>query len=240
MPHQQARAYTISSSSLASPSSVHCTMTVLDEEKPAAPPAISALLGSSASRRLQGVCTNHILRLTPGSAVRAVIKPSTFRLPSDVSKPIIMIGPGTGIAPMRAFLQERSLQRKQLGESAVGPSTLFFGCRKSGEDYIYREELEGYQRDGTLTALHLAFSRDGPQKVYVQHRIAEQADALWQQISAAGAYIYVCGATTMGHDVGAALEAIFQSKGGLTQAEAKKMMAALQDSGRYCAELWSA
>lgn len=119
------------------------------------------------------------------------VRPSTFKLPSDASKPVIMVGPGTGVAPMRAFLQERRHQ-KAAGQT-VGDTVLFFGCRRRDDDFIYEDELMQYAQDGTLTTLELAFSREQPEKVYVQHKLRDKAQQLWDLIHNKGAYIYVCG-----------------------------------------------
>lgn len=102
-----------------------------------------------------------------------------------------MVGPGTGVAPMRAFLQERRHQ-KAAGQT-VGDTVLFFGCRRRDDDFIYEDELMQYAQDGTLTTLELAFSREQPEKVYVQHKLRDKAQQLWDLIHNKGAYIYVCG-----------------------------------------------
>ena len=132
-----------------------------------------------------------------------------------------MIGPGTGLAPMRALLQEREFQAKQQESTmkkviATATNVLFFGCKNKGVDYIYREELEAYQARGVLTALHTAFSRDGPSKVYVQGLMTEDATAanIVNLLFAEGAYVYVCGATAMGSDVHAAFNSILQKHKG--------------------------
>merc|ERR1712070_110877 len=96
------------------------------------------------------------------------------RLPESLSTPIIMIGPGTGLAPMRALLQERKYQQEKLSQPS-GQNILFFGCKYQSVDYIYRDELEQYEKEGVLHKLHTAFSRDGPKKVYVQHLIEDAA-----------------------------------------------------------------
>ena len=105
-------------------------------------------------------------------------------LPADPAAPLIMVGPGTGVAPFRAFLQE---MRAGGGGRRTGPSRLYFGCRRPDEDYLYREELAGYLADGTLSSLRLAFSREQAAKVYVQHRIREDAAELWEMLQRGGA-----------------------------------------------------
>jgi len=139
-----------------------------------------------------GLCSNYLARCTEGTPVRVVVKDtgSTFRLPADPGAPVILVGPGTGLAPMRGFLQERHA-RRQNGEK-VGKTYLFFGCR--GEhDFIYREELESYAKEGTLDVLEVAFSRrDGQQKVYVQDMI-KQRSADIKELLKDGGSILVCG-----------------------------------------------
>ena len=183
-PRMQPRAYTIASSSVVAPTRMALCASVLDAPKP----------GPDGRRRLRGVCSNTFQRLaagggeagggaaaprggagavslaaggaSPGGGVlRVLIRPSTFHLPEDVTRPVILVGPGTGVAPMRAFCQEREAQRGTHGPGGVGPTLLFFGCRKRAEDYVYRDEIGAWAANGTLTALHVAFSRDTGQKV---------------------------------------------------------------------------
>ena len=132
-----------------------------------------------------------------------------FRLPDDAGVPIIMIGPGTGLAPFRGFLQERAA-RKAKGAS-LGPAMLFFGCRHPDQDFLYADELKAFAAGG-ITELHTAFSRaDGP-KTYVQHLVAAQKDRVWSLIEQ-GAIIYVCGdGGKMEPDVKAALVAIYRER----------------------------
>src|SRR3712207_5404811 len=132
-----------------------------------------------------------------------------------------MVGPGTGIAPFRAFLQERQALR------ASGKNWLFFGDQHRSCDFLYQDELEGYLRSGLLTHLDTAFSRDQPEKIYVQHRMLEHAPRIWAWLQR-GAHFYVCGdARRMARDVDAALHQIVAEQGRLTAAEAKAYVAAL-------------
>ena len=134
----------------------------------------------------------------------------TFRLPKDNSTDIIMCGPGAGVAPFRAFIEQR------VAEGSRGRHWLFFGEQHSGTDFLYRDELLAYQRQGTLHRLDLAFSRDQSYKIYVQHRMQEQANELWNWLQN-GAYFYVCGdAKHMAKDVHQALINIAQNQGGLS------------------------
>jgi sulfite reductase (NADPH) flavoprotein alpha-component len=134
----------------------------------------------------------------------------TFRLPSDPATDVIMCGPGTGIAPFRAFIEQRSLN------GATGRNWLFFGEQHRATDFLYGEELTSYQKQGKLQRLDLAFSRDQAEKIYVQHRMLENARELWDWLQS-GAYFYVCGdAKRMAKDVHATLMAIAEKQGGLS------------------------
>ncbi len=242
MPRLQPRPYTIASSALAQPAALDIVATVLDAPKPAdAGAAGGAGAGSAPAappRRLRGLASNTILRGT--RALWVACKPSTFRLPRDARTPLIMVGPGTGIAPFVGFLAERAHLRG-LGK-AVGPATLFFGCQHRDRDYIFRAQLDAWVKDGTLTGLHTAFSREQAAKVYVQHLIAERAADVAAAIADAGAAVYVCGATRMGADVAAALRAALAAHppaAPMGAAAAAAMLDALREKGRYVQELWS-
>jgi NADPH-ferrihemoprotein reductase len=245
VPFLQPRFYTISSSSVAHPNAIHATVSVTQDTK-------------VSGKVVQGVCSTYLAGIPPGSSCRVYLRPSSFKLPADVGKPIIMIGPGTGIAPMRAILQERAMQRSQAGLAVCGTNTLYFGCRRRDEDFIYEDELRGYERNGVLDTLHLAFSREGSAKVYVQNlmRQPENAQAIVKDLELGG-HVYVCGATAMGSDVLSALTDIWSSiKGaidflldgcgvltqnfvGASKEESAAFIKLLQDEGRYVQELWS-
>jgi sulfite reductase (NADPH) flavoprotein alpha-component len=138
-----------------------------------------------------------------------------------------MVGPGTGIAPFRAFLEERQ------ATAARGRNWLFFGDQKRSTDFLYRDELETMFKNGTLTKLDLAFSRDQVEKIYVQHRMAEHAKELWSWLEE-GAHFYVCGdAKRMAKDVDAALHELIQTAGGKSAEQAKEYVAALKTAKRY-------
>jgi sulfite reductase (NADPH) flavoprotein alpha-component len=143
-----------------------------------------------------------------------------------------MIGPGTGIAPFRAFLQERAA----LG--LRGKSWLFFGDRRRATDLLFAEELEGWLADGTLAKLDLAFSRDQKEKVYVQDRMRAQAGDLWRWLQE-GAHFYVCGdASRMAKDVDTALRNIAMSEGRMDEAQARDWIVALARQGRYARDVY--
>ncbi|SIO24863.1 NAD(P)H-dependent nitrite reductase flavoprotein subunit [Singulisphaera sp. GP187] len=167
-------------------------------------------------------------RVAPGSAVRVFVQPSHgFSLPANPSAAMIMIGPGTGIAPFRAFLHERD------ATGASGKNWLFFGDQRSEFDFLYKEELSGLLSRGLLTRLETAFSRDQGRKVYVQDRIVEHGEELYRWINE-GAYIYVCGdAKRMAADVDRALRAVVQVHGHLDADASKAYVARLASEQRY-------
>ena len=226
-PHLHPRYYTISSSSSVYPTHVHATVAVTkDEPRP--------------GRVHWGVCSSYIA--APSTQhVRIFIRPSSFRLPVESTTPIILIGPGTGIAPMRALLQERRHQRVVLGQE-VGETLLYFGCRRRDTDFLYEEELVEFQKDGTLTDLQLAFSRERREKVYVQHLLVQAGNAkkLWGLVADKGAHIYVCGGTSMGLDVHKAIAGVVEKEGKMDSKAATEYVKALQAKGRYVQELWAA
>ena len=150
-----------------------------------------------------------------------------FRLPADGNVPVIMCGPGTGIAPFRAFLEERR------ATGAPGRNWLFFGDQKRSTDFLYQEQLEAWVADGHLGRLDLAFSRDQEAKVYVQNRMLENAKELWSWLES-GAHFYVCGdASRMAKDVDAALHQVAETAGGLSKEAAAEYIQKLKSEKRY-------
>ncbi|WP_104400161.1 assimilatory sulfite reductase (NADPH) flavoprotein subunit [Vibrio penaeicida] len=167
-------------------------------------------------------------RLEEGGEVKVFIENNNnFKLPQDDNTPVIMIGPGTGIAPFRSFIQERD------NRDAEGKNWLLFGDRTFTQDFLYQVEWQKYLKSGLLTQLDVAFSRDQQEKVYVQHRILEHAEQVWQWIQD-GAYIYVCGdATRMAKDVNDALVSVAKEHGGLSQEKAEEFINDLRKAKRY-------
>ncbi|KAL3267720.1 hypothetical protein HHI36_006850 [Cryptolaemus montrouzieri] len=229
LPRLQPRYYSISSSPKLNPNSVHITAVVVEYETPT-------------GRINKGVATTWLAKKLPKEAedlptVPIFIRKSQFRLPSKTQTPILMIGPGTGLAPFRGFIQERN-SAKQEGKP-VGETILYFGCRKKNEDYIYQEELEEYERSGLLK-LHLAFSRDQPEKVYVSHCLEKNADELWSVISENNGNIYICGdAKTMANDVRNIILKVIQEKGSLTEQQASAYMKKMETQKRLSTDVWS-
>ncbi|MCC2596593.1 assimilatory sulfite reductase (NADPH) flavoprotein subunit [Pusillimonas sp. MFBS29] len=180
-----------------------------------------------------GVASHFLASLTEGEQLPVFIEENQrFRLPADESLDVIMIGPGTGVAPFRAFVQERSTQ------NAAGRNWLFFGNPRFSSDFLYQTEWQQALADGDLHRLDLAFSRDQEHKIYVQDRLRERAADLFKWIQG-GAHIYVCGdATRMAKDVHQALLDIAQQEGGLDAAQAKEWLDELSAQGRYARDVY--
>lgn len=237
VPRLKPRLFSIASSPLLHPRTVHLTVAIVDWVTPF-------------KRRRRGVCTSWLAGLTPGEGsvegpirVPVWVERGALRLPASPSVPLILVGPGTGVAPFRAFLQHRQALIRSGAEPKPSPSMLFFGCRNAGGDFLYREEWEQMQQEGVLAAvggLVTAFSRDQPSKVYVQHRIREQAEHVWSWLSVKGAAVYVAGsADKMPAQVAAAFEDVASMAGKLTEEEAQKWVRQLEVSARYQVEAWS-
>ena len=202
--------------------------------------APESLQGAASSGRgvYKGVCSNYLAGRRAGDVVHATIRETKagFRLPDDASKPIIMVGPGTGLAPFRGFLQERAA-RKTKG-ATLGPAMLFFGCRHPDQDYLYADELKGFAADG-IVELHVAFSRADARKTYVQDLIAAQKDRVWSLVEN-GAIIYVCGdGGKMEPGVKAALVAIYRERTGADDNAALRWIDQLGTVQRYVLDVWA-
>ncbi|MDN4547261.1 bifunctional nitrate reductase/sulfite reductase flavoprotein subunit alpha [Pseudomonas sp. C32] len=211
----QPRLYSIASSPKAHPREIHLTVAAVRYGK------------------RKGVSSTFLADRAQSGNVPVFVQPSKhFRAPVDGDVPMIMIGPGTGVAPFRAFLQERRARGDQ------GKNWLFFGEQHAATDFYYRDELQGMQRDGTLTQLSLAFSRDQSQKIYVQDRIREQGADLWRWLQE-GAQLYVCGdASQMAKDVDRALREVAQNHGGLSAENASDYWRRLSEQKRYLRDVY--
>jgi NADPH-ferrihemoprotein reductase len=247
----QPRYYSISSSSLEQPKKISITAVVESTQLP------------GRDDPFRGVATNYLLALKQkqngdpepcpfgltyeitgprnkydGIHVPVHVRHSNFKLPSDPSKPIICIGPGTGVAPMRGFIRERVQQAKN-GEK-VGKTLLFFGCRKSTEDFMYKDEWEeAKQVLGDNFELITAFSREGPKKVYVQHRLKERAVEI-NQLLEQKAYFYVCGdAANMAREVNTVLGQIISEQRGIPEAKAEEIVKNMRSANQYQEDVWS-
>ncbi len=212
----QPRLYSISSSPKAHPGEMHLT--------------VAAVRYETHGRVRKGVCSTFLAdRVDLGETPLPVFVQSShgFKPPTDGDLPMIMVGPGTGIAPFRAFLEERK------ATGAKGKNWLFFGDQRAEFDFLYRDELEAFQSEGILQRLDLAFSRDQAEKVYVQNRMEEHAAELWKWLEE-GAHFYVCGdATRMAKDVDRALHRAIETQGGLSEDAAKEYVKQLKTDKRY-------
>lgn len=212
------RLYSIASSLSAHPEEVHLTVAVVRYE------------GNGKERK--GVCSSYLAERV-GERVPCYLHPNkNFKLPDDPSIPIIMVGPGTGIAPFRAFIEERRVT------GASGKNWLFFGDRSQKTDYLYENEWESYHNDGLLNDLDLAWSRDQEKKVYVQHKMLEKKAQLWSWLQD-GAIFYVCGdASRMAKDVDQTLRTIAQEEGAMHEEDAGAWVKSLLKERRYLKDVY--
>ena len=214
LPKLQPRLYSIASSPRQHPESIHLTVGVVRYHL--------------AERMRYGVCSSFLAeRIEKDETLPVFLHTSQFRLPEDVSRRVIMVGPGTGIAPFRGFLQERSAC------SEAGKNWLFFGDQKASTDFLYENEIKSLLEQGVIDRLDTAFSRDQKEKVYVQHRMKEQSKDLWRWLQD-GAHFYVCGdAKRMAKDVDAALHEIVSEQGGMDMEAAQAYVSAMKKNKRY-------
>jgi len=211
----QPRLYSIASSQRVVGDEVHLT--------------VASVRYEAFGRQKSGVCSVFLAERAAGAGKVPVFVHGAkhFRLPEDLTTDMIMVGPGTGIAPFRAMLQERK------ATGASGKNWLFFGEQRSSTDFLYQQEFEDYLADGTLSRFDTAFSRDQDFKIYVQHRILEAADELFQWLES-GAYFYICGdAARMAKDVDTALHQVVEKAGGKSPEEATAYIDALKKEKRY-------
>ena len=209
------RLYSIASSPLAHENEVHLT--------------VAAVRYETNGRTRKGVCSTYLADLVKsGDSVQMFVQPNkNFRLPADGSTPVIMVGPGTGVAPFRSFIEHRGA----LG--STGKNWLFFGDQHYTYDFLYQLEWQDHLKSGVLTRLDVAFSRDQPEKVYVQDRMIQQAPELYQWLEQ-GAHFYVCGdANRMAHDVHEALISVVEFQGGITREAAEAYVENLKQTKRY-------
>lgn len=210
-----ARLYSIASSLAANPEEVHLT--------------IGAVRYEAHERERKGVCSTYCAeRVKPGDSIAVYIQENdNFKLPEDPATPIIMVGPGTGAAPFRAFMQER----EETG--AQGKSWLFFGDQHFVTDFLYQTEWKKWLKEGVLTKMNVAFSRDRAEKVYVQHRMLENSVELFKWLEE-GAAVYICGdEKNMAHDVHKTIVKIIETEGSMTQEQAEAYLADMQKHKRY-------
>lgn len=215
----QPRLYSISSSPNAHPGEVHLTVGVVRY--------------NSHGRDRGGVCSTYFSDHANGELPGVFVHSNkAFRLPEDLSKPVIMCGPGTGIAPFRAFLEEREVTK------APGKNWLFFGNPHKATDFLYEEQLGEMEQSGVLSKISTAFSRDQKEKIYVQDKMIEEGAELWKWFQE-GAYFYICGdASRMAKDVDVALHKIAEVHGGMSEEEAVEFIKGLKKEKRYARDVY--
>lgn len=214
------RLYSIASSPVLYPEEIHLTVAVVRY--------------ATNERERIGVCSTYLSERLPlqEKVVPVFVASSHFGLPEDESADVIMVGPGTGIAPFRAFLQERAAKK------SPGRNWLFFGDQHRETDYLYGEEFEEYLANGDLARLDLAFSRDQKEKIYVQNRMEEKGAELWEWVKN-GAYFFVCGdAKRMAKDVDKALHDVIAKHGGMSPEEAADFVKAMKKEKRYLRDVY--
>jgi cytochrome P450/NADPH-cytochrome P450 reductase len=227
LPPLQPRYYSISSSPLVS--SDTCSITVGVLEGPA----------RSGRGTFKGLCSNYLAAQPVDATVYGFVRKPTipFRPPDNPHVPMIMVGPGTGVAPFRGFLEERAALKKR--GVPVGESILFFGCRDPLQDFLYEDELRGFETAG-VTRLFPAFSREpGKPKAYVQDSIKAHGDKVWELLQHEAA-VFVCGeASRMAPDVRQAFIGLFQQRTGTTVADGQAWLTGLVTSQRYLEDIWA-
>ena len=216
MPRTQPRWYSIASDSLFHGKHVHMCLAVSDG----------------------GLCSAFMKDKTVGAKVPCFLRKSTFHLPSrDKKRPMVMIGPGTGVAPMVGFLY-RKLKWQETGHE-LGSCRFYFGCRKQSEDYIYEDLMERCKEKGVISALRVAFSRDQAEKVYVQNLVAQDAKEIWEVVEAGG-NIYICGdAKNMAKQVEDELVKILVNEGGMSKQAAEDKLNKMEKSQKYLKDVWT-
>uniref|UniRef100_A0A6Q2YBU2 Methionine synthase reductase n=1 Tax=Esox lucius TaxID=8010 RepID=A0A6Q2YBU2_ESOLU len=240
LPKLQPRPYSAASSRMRHPGQLHFVFNIIE---------FPACIERPGGRR--GLCTGWLSDLVDPILVPKVHvslrQNCSFRLPSDLSKPLIMIGPGTGVAPFIGFLQQREKEREDNPEVVFGETWLFFGCRHRDRDFLFREELQGFVGNGTLTHLKVCFSRDPPEGTetrtgprYVQHDLLLHAKDITNLLLRENGYLYVCGdAKNMAKDVNDALMEMIAAELQLDKLEAMKALARLREEKRYLQDIWN-
>ncbi|EDQ92096.1 uncharacterized protein MONBRDRAFT_31219 [Monosiga brevicollis MX1] len=227
VPPIKPRHYSISSSMKMCPNSVHLLVVLVDWVTPK-------------GRQRYGQCTRYLAGLNPEADgdiyLNVDIKPSAMHLPPSPKQPIIMAGLGTGMAPFRAFIQERMWQRQQGIE--VGPVLLYFGSRHRHEEYLYGDFLDAMYEDKLVTRLGLAFSRDQPQKIYIQHKITEDKKDIVRHLYKEEGHFYLCGPTWPVPDIRQAIADGLVAEAGMSEEQVDEFLDMLKENGRYVLEVY--
>jgi len=223
IPPIKSRLYSIASSSLMHPDSVH--LLVVEET-----------WDTADNEHRAGLCSNYLSELKVGDQVAASLTDSLMHLPKNQEEPIIMAGLGTGMAPFRAFIEEKAYWHRK--GVKVGPVVLYFGSRYRSKEFLYGEELEAYEKEGLVTSLRLAFSRDQKHKVYIQHLMAQDGEMLNDYLCNRNGHFYLCGPTWPAEDVRQAIEGAFVQYGGMGSEGAGDKLKELKDQGHYILEVY--
>lgn len=190
----------------------------------------------------KGLCSHYLEEIARNCASQPLLtfyfrKPTAFRFPSDNSKPLIMIGPGTGVAPFVAFLQQRYLVQRNTG-AVFGKTWLFFGCRYSDRDYLYKESLASFLECGILSELFTSFSRENKTKIYVQHNVEKHGKRFVELLNQ-NALVYVCGdVRNISKNVKDAVVSVLIKHGSRSRKEAEDFVTQLKNEGRYVEDAW--
>ena len=231
LPALKMRSYSVvDSPNVARPKSVRFAFTVV---------VLPASTHRKPGERL-GVCTNYLKNLPLGGVVQLKHRKSlSFKLPEDHKTPIIMIGPGTGVAPFLGFVQQRSLDETREGEK--GENHLYFGCRHPDQDFLFEEELKEFEKSGKITSLNVAHSRlENFEHKYVQDLLTRDSTRVYYDVTERGATVFVCGdARGMSKGVRECFVKIFMKEGGLEEKEAKNMLRSLTKEKRYKEDVWA-
>ncbi|MBN4004697.1 nitric oxide synthase oxygenase [Nostoc sp. LPT] len=222
LPKQKPRLYSISSSSLLHPQQIQITVGVLQ-------------VSTDTGKIRQGLCSNYLAGLKSGAMVRISVRTSTFRPPSDPDAIMLMVGPGTGVSPLIAFLQHRQALLQQ--GQALSDACLYFGCRNQN-DFLYQQQLQTWLNQGVLSGLEVAFSRQGEQKMYVQTLMQQKPQDIWKLLSHPQCHYYVCGDAKMADDVFEVLLAIAKTEGNLSHFEAVQFFEQMKQQKRFSNDVW--
>jgi sulfite reductase alpha subunit-like flavoprotein/hemoglobin-like flavoprotein len=222
LPKQKPRLYSISSSPLLHPQHLQISVGVLQ-------------IKTDAGKVRQGLCSNYLAGLEVGAKVRIGVRTSSFRPPSELDAPMLMVGPGTGVSPLIAFLQYRDALLQQ--GQALGDATLYFGCRNHS-DFLYQEQMQTWQHQGVLSGLEVAFSRLGDQKLYVQNLMQQKSQDVWKLLSHPKCHYYVCGDAKMADDVFEVMLSIAKTEGGLSHPEAVGFFDKMKQEKRFTSDVW--
>ncbi len=222
LPRQKPRLYSISSCHLLQPHQIQITVGVLQ-------------IKTDMGKVRQGLCSNYLAGLEPGATARIGVRTSAFRPPSDPDAVMLMVGPGTGVSPLIAFLQHREALLQQ-GQQ-LSDACLYFGCRNHN-DFLYQEQLQTWLDRGVLSSLEVAFSRLGDQKLYVQNLMQRKPQDIWKLLNHSKCHYYVCGDAKMADDVFEVMLAIAKTEGGLSHLEAVQFFDKMKQEKRFTSDVW--